>query len=189
MPGSCPSMPEHLYLTRHSAEGPGNSGMYDLITAVPDKTLHWGAWKQWYVWPYQSSTWQDTALKALETEVYMYDRSQQYLTRHSAEGPESSGMYDRSQQYLTRHSTEGPGNRGMDDRSQQYLTMWLLSSVLVLVTITLFVVNTQHGLAWSLQWSLHPLSDWLCVCLTYMYTFLAAACILCLTGYVHVSHV
>ena len=77
----------------------------------------------------------------------MYDQSQQYMTRHSAEGPENSGMYDRSQQYLTRHSTEGPGNRGMDDRSQQYLTMWLLSSVLVLVTITLFVVNTQHGLA------------------------------------------
>ena len=60
-------------------------------TFVPDKTQRWGAWKQWYVWPYHSSTWQDTALRGLETVVCM----------------------TLSKQYLTRHCTEGPGNRGI----------------------------------------------------------------------------
>ena len=46
------------------------------ITAVPDKTQHWGAWKQRYTcMTNHSSTWQDTALRALKTVVCMTDHN------------------------------------------------------------------------------------------------------------------
>ena len=131
----------------HCTEGPGNRYVWP-ITALPDKTLHWG--------------------RALETEVCMTDHSTTWQDTALREGPGNRGMYVHwglwKQRYvcalraletevcMTNHSSTWPCG--------SLEVYWSLSP------ITLCLVNTQHGLAWSLWWSVHPLSDWLCSCLT-----------------------